>query len=163
DTAGTTRLFESDTPAVFVAPAHLLFSRQGTLVAQAFDPDRRTVSGEPFQVAEQVLFDSTVNLTAVSASSVNSFVYRTGGAGDRHLQWFDRSGKSVGDVGIADSASPADPELSPDGRRVALDRLVNGNRDVWLIDTPRGTPTRLTFNDATDFFQSDIVPVAAWR
>lgn len=123
-------------------------------MAQAFDPDRRVVSGEPFPVAEQVLTDSTVNFTAVSASAVHSFVYRPGNAGERELQWFDRSGKHVGNVGVADAASPMNPELSPDGRRVALDRTVNGNRDIWLIEATRGTPTRLTFNDATDFFPS---------
>src|SRR5262245_1854314 len=142
-----TRLFDSETAAVFAAPGHVLFSRQGALVAQAFDPNRLTISGEPFPVAEQVAFDPTVNRAAISASATGSFVYRTGTAPERQLQWFDRSGAHTGDVGSVDTSGQQNPELSPDGRRVALDRLVNGNRDIWLIDTARGTPSRLTFND----------------
>ena len=41
-------------------------------------------------------------------------------------------------------------EISPDGRRVAVDRTVQGNRDVWLIDLLRGGITRFTFDAATD-------------
>jgi Tol biopolymer transport system component len=37
-------------------------------------------------------------------------------------------------------------ELSPDGKRVAVNRTVNGNTDVWLIDASRGVPTRFTDN-----------------
>jgi Tol biopolymer transport system component len=43
-----------------------------------------------------------------------------------------------------------DVELSPDGNRVAVNRSVNGNFDVWLIDVARGIPTRFTFDAAPD-------------
>jgi Tol biopolymer transport system component len=60
--------------------------------------------------------------------------------------------KQVGAAGAADGSSPFNPSLSPDGRRVAFDRIVNGNRDVWLIETTRGALTRMTFEAASDFF-----------
>ena len=41
-------------------------------------------------------------------------------------------------------------ELSPDGKRVAVQRTVNGNLDIWLINTVRGMPTRFTFDPAFD-------------
>ena len=41
-------------------------------------------------------------------------------------------------------------ELSPDGKRVAVFRAVNGNRDIWLTDAARGVPTRFTFDAAYD-------------
>ena len=40
-------------------------------------------------------------------------------------------------------------ELSRDGKRVAVNRTVSGNTDVWLIDASRGVPSRFTYN-ATD-------------
>jgi eukaryotic-like serine/threonine-protein kinase len=40
--------------------------------------------------------------------------------------------------------------LSTDGRTVALRRAVNGNTDVWLMDTARGALRRLTFDTAVD-------------
>jgi Tol biopolymer transport system component len=44
------------------------------------------------------------------------------------------------------------PELSPDGRYVAGDRTVDGNRDVWLVDLVRGPLTRFTTHQAVDGF-----------
>ena len=44
------------------------------------------------------------------------------------------------------------PELSPDGRRIAIDRVIQGNRDVWLLDLARGVFTRFTFDAAADGF-----------
>ena len=40
--------------------------------------------------------------------------------------------------------------LSPDGKRVAVTRAVDGNQDVWLIDAERGVATRFTFDGALD-------------
>jgi Tol biopolymer transport system component len=37
------------------------------------------------------------------------------------------------------------PELSPDGRRVAVGRTVHNTTDIWLSETARGVPTRFTF------------------
>src|SRR5262249_43190242 len=49
-----------------------------------------------------------------------------------------------------DSATPLYPELSPDGARVALYRLVQNNGDVWIADILRGGMTRLTFDPSID-------------
>ena len=40
--------------------------------------------------------------------------------------------------------------LSPDSRRVAMRRTVQGNTDIWWLDLVRGGMTRLTFDAATD-------------
>ena len=64
--------------------------------------------------------------------------------------WFDRSGKEVGSVGNADSGTPLSPAISADGRRVAFHRGVDGNTDVWLLDTERGGLSRFTSHAAND-------------
>ncbi len=42
--------------------------------------------------------------------------------------------------------------MSPDGRYVALYRTVNGNQDVWLLETARGVLNRLTSDLALESF-----------
>jgi len=44
----------------------------------------------------------------------------------------------------------SNPELAPDGRRVAVNRTVQGNPDVWLIDTGRDLQSRLTFDGSLE-------------
>lgn len=64
------------------------------------------------------------------------------------MAWIGRDGKRLGVVG-----SPGDylaPRLSPDARRVALQRSVSGNLDVWLFEFGRGVLTRLTFDPGFD-------------
>ncbi len=47
------RLFDADTPAVYSAN-HLLYVRQGTLLARPFDPVTLQLAGDPTPVAEEV-------------------------------------------------------------------------------------------------------------
>ena len=42
------------------------------------------------------------------------------------------------------------PSLSPDGRMVALFRLVDGNVDIWLLDVEHDVPTQFTVELADD-------------
>jgi len=56
----------------------------------------------------------------------------------------------MGTIGAPDITSLGEVELSPDGKRVAVWRMVDGNQDVWLFDATRGVPTRFTFDAAFD-------------
>jgi Tol biopolymer transport system component len=67
------------------------------------------------------------------------------------LSWFDRSGKELS-VSRPDTDDMKAPELSPDGRHVAIDRTIQNNRDVWLMDLDRGNFNRFTFDAAIDGF-----------
>jgi serine/threonine protein kinase/Tol biopolymer transport system component len=150
DGGSSKRLANADAAAVVSPSGFLFFPRQTTLFAQAFDFKRQVLSGNPFPVAEQVAFDAAINAVGFSATS-GIVAYRSGSAAsNRQLTWLDRSGKSVGAIGASDNAGLTDVELSPDGKRVASYRTVNGNVDVWLIDVTRGVPTRFTFDAAYD-------------
>jgi Tol biopolymer transport system component len=61
----------------------------------------------------------------------------------------DRSGTARGTIGDPD-ATLSSPRVSPDGRRVAVSRVVQGNTDVWLLDGARAS--RFTFDAARDQF-----------
>jgi serine/threonine protein kinase len=141
-------LTESDSPAVYAPTGHILFIRQDTLFAQRFDTASRRLVGDAFPVAEHPARDGSWFVGAMSAGT-GALVYRTGGSGNRLLTWFDRSGKRVGEIGSPDTTAPLDPELSPDGSRVALDR-ASPNRDVWVLE-PGGINRRFTFDPAIDF------------
>jgi len=143
------RLVDADSAAVYLPPGYLLFLRQRTLFAQAFDPARLVLAGDPFRVADGVA--SFVVAPAVSASTTGTLVYRTGSAavlGLRPLVWFDRSGTKIGTVGNPDVG--VRPSLSRDGRQVALYRsLGTSPPQIWRLALEGGGgPTRLTFNDA---------------
>jgi eukaryotic-like serine/threonine-protein kinase len=152
DDTETRRLIDADFAAVYASQGYLLFVRQGALLAQRFDPSLSTLTGAPFQVAEQVAYSTARLSPAVSTSAAGSIAYRTSSAlGPRkQLTWFDRSGRQLADVGGPFNSTQLAPSLSPDGRQVALFRGVSGNLDIWLIDMSRGVPTRFTFDSADD-------------
>jgi serine/threonine protein kinase len=149
DGGSSKRLTNADTAAVVSPSGFLLFHRQTNLFAQAFDFQRQELSGNPFPVAEGVARDAAGRAAILSAAS-GIVAYRTERAGTRQLTWLDRSGKSVGAIGAPDTADLSQVEPSPDGKRIAVVRVVNGNVDVWLIDAARGIPTRFTFDAAAD-------------
>jgi Tol biopolymer transport system component len=53
-------------------------------------------------------------------------------------------------AGDADANTLNFPELSPDGRRVAVARTVQWNVDVWLMDLVRGGFSRFTSDEAIE-------------
>jgi eukaryotic-like serine/threonine-protein kinase len=142
DSAALTRLTPSDRPGKYAAPGWLFYMRQGTLLARRFDAERGQLAGDPLIVADQV------GLDAFSVSQTGIVAFRSATTVRRQLTWFDRSGKAVGTLGEPDDNDLLNPTISPDGRRVAVDRLVQGNRDIWILDGSR--MTRLTFDPSVE-------------
>jgi Tol biopolymer transport system component len=62
----------------------------------------------------------------------------------------DRSGTVVRALGPPDENSLLYPEPSPDGQRIAVQRTVQGNMDIWQIDAARGISSRFTFDANVD-------------
>jgi serine/threonine protein kinase len=134
DALKTTRLVASDSQGAFLAPDWLLFVRRGTLLAQRFDIERRSMIGEAVTVADSVAWDPITGGAAISTSNTNVIAYRSGRAAATQLEWFDRSGNTLGTLGSADGAALSNPRLSPDGRRVIGERTVNNETALWLVD-----------------------------
>ena len=154
DGSSPTRLTASDSGGAFLPPDRVVFMQAGTLVARRLDLAGRVLTGDPVPLAERVGVDSLAN-GGFAVSAAGAVAYRVGGGGSRQLTWVDRTGKAVGVAGEPDENAPRYPELSPDGRRVAMDRTVQGNIDIWVRDLLRGGLTRLSF-DA----MGDVMP--AW-
>jgi len=122
----------------------LLFVRQGTLLAQPFDAVTFKLTGEPIAVATGLVVNGPLLSAPISASMAGPIVYRARSVGGlRQFVWFDREGKSLGKVGDA-VENLLQPEITLDGRRVALHRLVDANTDIWSLDVNRGVLTRFT-------------------
>jgi Tol biopolymer transport system component len=145
-----TRMLEDEVAAMYAPPDTLLLVRQNALVALRFDPTRRVVSGDPIPVAQPVGLDGGVFLGAFAVSANGVLAHRPGGSDRRQLVWVDRSGTVRGTVGPEDQTGLSNPELSPDGKRVAVQLSVQGNADVWLIDVSRSVMSRFTFDPSVD-------------
>src|SRR5262249_14810959 len=118
DSSEHKRLTPADSGGAYLPPGWLLFMRQGTLVAREFDLVRGDVRGDAVTVADSL--GRYFYVGAFSASTSGLLAYRTGAVSRSQLTWFDRTGKTVGTFGAVDDNSLMSPELSPDGRRVAV-------------------------------------------
>jgi eukaryotic-like serine/threonine-protein kinase len=145
------RLLDADAPGVFASSRELLFVRDGRLIAQQFDLERLELTGNPFSVADQVVAVGDSASAGVSAAAAGPIVYRVGRlSGQRQFVWFDRSGKESGKVAESDTTNAQNISLSADGRRLSMNRTVNGNTDVWIFDFDRSVFNRFTFDPASD-------------
>jgi serine/threonine protein kinase len=124
---------------------HILFVREGSLMAQAFDNRRQELAGEAVPIAEDV---SDINGARFSISTTGVLAYQPGGKSPTtRLTWFDRTGKALGTIGEAGSYNTV--ALSPDGTRVAYSRLRKEQRgrglpdtDLWVYEFARSMNTQ---------------------
>ena len=126
---------------------HLLFLREGTLMAQPMDPKRYDLVGEAFPVAEQV--GSVLAMGYFSVAGNGVLAYRSGNANSvdfSQLTWRDRSGK------VLETLLPGPPytgtiEFSPDRTRAAIEQMdASNNRDLWIVDLRRHVASRFTLD-----------------
>jgi dipeptidyl aminopeptidase/acylaminoacyl peptidase len=138
---------------VYAPPGWLLFVRDGALVAQAFDADRLELKGEAFLLTQPTNIATVFGLP-LSVSDNGVLIWQGDRQRDYQLVWFDRTGKQTGAVGAAMKVmSGQAPRLSPDGKRVAIQRRDPQltNSDIWVIDLQRNIPTRLTSHPGPEF------------
>jgi serine/threonine protein kinase/Tol biopolymer transport system component len=137
---------------VAYASGHLLYTREGTLVAQPFDPRRLRVRGEAFPVVEGVSYDYLYSRAVFSVSEDGILVYQAGGVADTRLAWLDRGGKTLGFVD--EPGFYSSPRLSPDGKRiaVAISEPNLSKANLWIYDVGRGTRSRFTFASARETY-----------
>jgi Tol biopolymer transport system component len=156
DDKQTRPLFRADSAAIYADPGYLLFARDNALVAWRFDPDRLRLVGDPAPVFEDVRYGTEDNRLSVSAAG--SRVAYLSWSPRRSLVWLDRKGRELGTLG--DVAGYEDIRISPDGRRVAAavrDPAHGQNLDLWVLDAPRGTASRVT-SERTDEFNPAWFP-----
>jgi Tol biopolymer transport system component len=153
-TTSTAAYAPSSDPAL----GHVLFVREGSLMAQAFDARRLELAGEAVPIAEDL---PNSGPAFFSVSTTGALAYRTGvsiaGNPTTQLTWFDRGGKVLGTVGEPGQYDTV--ALSPNGTQVAVSRNdpqaasrggARGHTDIWLHEFSRARPTRFTFDPGLD-------------
>jgi len=149
DEPGKTRLLD-DVTNVQYANGRLVYMRGTTLVAQAFDADRRVFTGEIMPIAEDVMVDPFSRMGMFSTSATGALAYESTAALPRsQLTWFDRRGVRTGVLGEVGDYNTVN--ISPDGKIALITRRdLTGNLDVWAIELSRGAQTRMTFDSADE-------------
>jgi eukaryotic-like serine/threonine-protein kinase len=146
------KVAEAQLAATFVrsgnaAGGDLFFVRDGTLMAQAFDPKVQRLTGDPVPVVQQIGVGGASAHFSVTAGGV--LAYRTGSGSKTQLTWLDRAGKILDTAG--DPGQQLVIALSPDEKQVAIFRSDTQSPtagDIWLLDLARNVETRLTTGQA---------------
>ncbi len=133
-------------------PKHLLYANnQRQLVSVAFDESRAVISGSTTVVANTVGFQPSTYWVAFTVAANGTLIYNTSaGAVLSQLTWMDRGGKTLGTIG--QPTVMANPTISPDGSRVAIDitdRKAN-NVDIWVENASGTGSSRFTFDPAEE-------------
>jgi hypothetical protein len=144
-------LIEDAADARYLPTGHLVFLRQGQLMAVSFDPARLEVTGTAARVllsgVEQAL---NVNSAGMHSGAGQFSVSRSGllahaAGGIDHipkieLVWVDRQGKVEVLAGFDKPEVTNQVRFSPDGRRLAFPQHAG---PLWLFDLERTTYTKL--------------------
>jgi eukaryotic-like serine/threonine-protein kinase len=166
------RLLDVETPAIYGAPGYLLYSRDGSIVAQPFDLTRLEFAG----IASPIAYDreyasrfgppvflttrrgypglgvlatyGVFGVAIFSASDTGRLSYSLFEPYQYQFAWFDRGGKPLGYVGEPGALSTFD--LSADGKRVIVARGKANSVNLWRLDLERGAFTQVTFGDALE-------------
>ncbi len=143
------RVMQVDSEGIPLDSGHLIFVKDGNLVAQEFDLAALRPSGEAVPIAENVQFNTFRYTGTYTVSNTGLLMFQSGAIqGDNQLTWYDMDGKKLGTVG-----EPAifwiSMSISPDGRKAAATvRHPDGGSDVWMYDLSRGIGTRFTMGEA---------------
>ena len=129
----------------------LLFVRQGTLMAQPWDPVRAAPTGDTFPVVEHIHATPNNSEAHFAISRAGTLAWFSGAAtGITRLTWFDRDGKPLGAMGPVGQIYAG--AISPDGATVVSDRLdpLVSTADLWLHDLKQDTDSRFTFDPSDE-------------
>jgi Tol biopolymer transport system component len=143
-------LLAASSAPVYAEPGYLIYMRDNTIVAHRFDTGRLATTGEPVSLGEAPAPSDWTGAAVVSASNDGGLARWGMGLPNTILQWYD-PGKSIGDIPVP-AGRYEEVRLSPDGRRLAVDRRSSGSAmDIWLLDLDRPAPSRFTFGPSISY------------
>jgi serine/threonine protein kinase/Tol biopolymer transport system component len=132
------RVVDAGNSPIYASSGHVIFFRDGVLLAAPFDADKLDVTGPAMAVLENVSLDQ-LGTPMVGLSSAGSLAYVASGNATKRLVWVSRQGV---EQPITDISRPyLNPRLAPDAHRIVVE--VAGGY-LWIQDTARATFTRLT-------------------
>ncbi len=134
----------------WVPSGHLVYVRENTLFAMPFDIKKLEATGSPAPIVQGITSSDASGGAQVSFSNTGTLAYISGeiGVPEYPIRMMDRNG--VVSTLWEEPGTYANPKLSPDGSRLSMTVLRDGNWDVWIYDLERKVATRLTFHDGYD-------------
>ena len=128
------------------ADGHLIFWRDGNLVAQRFEPRTGVLHGVPTAIVEHANFEPLFSVAKFSASAEGKLVYIAGEAATASpLVWYDRSGKVSGTLG--ETGHYKSVAISGDGSRIVADAIGVKESKIQILEA-RGTRTLMTLGSS---------------
>ncbi|MEO5988174.1 MAG: hypothetical protein ABIU54_13650, partial [Candidatus Eisenbacteria bacterium] len=144
------KIMNAESAPVYAEPGYLLFRRAGKIMAQRFNARAMKLEDGPFALADAPPVSDIDAEPIASASNDGRLVHLVGQYPETELQWYDRSGATLGTLSVP-LGRWGRPVLSPDDRFAAV---VNDG-DLWRIDLARSAAVRLTST-------GDLVSDAVW-
>lgn len=149
-----TRIAQISSSAVFAesnGQGYLVFSQEGFLTAQRFAPSEGRLSGALYRIAPVPPPEEDTSVAPVTVSNTGVLLQSGGSSFRQPLTWVDRSGHDLG--ATVAQGQYRNPRLSPDGRRVALERLDlrTGLGNVWIFDLERNVQQRFDLEPAASY------------
>ncbi len=135
------RLVGGNSHALVIDDA-LVYSSDGALVAQRFDPSALALTGRPVLIGTPVGTGPHQQLFATSNG--DTLIFGGPASSLRELRWVDRTGARTGIVG--EPMEAWDVRIAPGGATVAVTRLDPqlGTLDIWAYDGERPLPRRIS-------------------
>jgi serine/threonine protein kinase len=148
DGTGTpTRIATALSSALYAPPAsgglgHLLWVRDGELIAQSLDLSSKTLVGPVVTVASHVRVDESQRGMLASLSRTGVLVWADARAADVDFEMFDRDGRRLRQLPV-EAGQLFEPLFSPNGSELAFMRAVAGGGHIWTHDLAAGTTRSL--------------------
>jgi Tol biopolymer transport system component len=156
DTRQSVRLLDTESPAVFAPPRHVLHIQRDMLIAEEFDVRTLQLTGRATVLARGVSPPSPADENVVSAAS-GLIAYRHG-IRQQRLAWVDRTGAVLSTVQMP--AEVFNPRVSPDGSRLLATSSVTTNPGLWLASLSRAEFERLDTDAIAPLWAPDGARIA---
>jgi hypothetical protein len=128
------RIVEGGVYARYLPSGHLVFARDGTLLAVPFDTKTLTVTGSAVPVLNEVQFSLTITGFDVAADGTVVYAHQKVASPSNALVWITREGEPEPLALDRQAYQPASFALSRDGRRLAA--VIDGDpySNIWVCD-----------------------------
>ena len=147
------RLFLAKSNAIYV-DEYIYFMRESFLMVQPFDISSFEVTGDPFPVAEEVLFAPRFNKGSFTLSENSDLIYENGIATDGSiLSIRHRNSLEVDTILFGDMYYTSDLAAGEQLMAITVGDVA-ANNDIWIFDFDRSIKTRFTFDGG-----DEILPV----
>jgi Tol biopolymer transport system component len=147
------RVTSGDSRVEFAPSGHLLFEREGALLAQRLSVGSGKLTGEPRTLVDQVGVNRANAMPFFScASGADVLLYSQARGSARRIVWVDRTGRAGEQIGP--NGAYGSLALSPDGKRLAYELADASGQagDLWVRDLERGISSRFTIDPANDMW-----------